>query len=83
MAVAEVSLDYAVATVNILTLGLVCIGSHFAELELRHALTNFYRTFEDGVKMSSVEGFSEDDMTPKSYFLSPPKGTRCLVERRK
>ena len=62
---------------------LVCIGSHFAQLELRHALANFYRTFEAGVKPSQAQGFSEADMKPMGFFLSPPKGGRCLVERRK
>ena len=61
----------------------VCIGQHFAQLELRHSLANFYRTFESGVKMSHAERFSEDDMVPMSYFLQPPKGKRCLMGRRK
>lgn len=61
----------------------VCIGMHFAQLELRHALANFYRTFEGGVKISHAEGFSEADMVPMSYFLQPPKGKRCLLQRRK
>lgn len=61
---------------------LVCIGMHFAQLELRHALANFYRTFTKGVKMAYVDGFTEDDMLPMGFFLSPPKGHRCLVEVR-
>ena len=61
----------------------VCVGMHFAQLELRHAIVNFYRTFASGVRKSHAEGFSDLDMLPISYFLSPPKGTRCLMERRK
>ncbi|KAK0768186.1 hypothetical protein LTR91_022690 [Friedmanniomyces endolithicus] len=61
----------------------VCIGSHLAQLELRHALANFYRTFPSGVRLSKAEGFSDADMMQMAYFLSPPKGKRCLVESRK
>lgn len=61
----------------------ICIGMHFAQLEMRHALANFYRTFESGMRMSSAEGMSEDDMVPMCYFLEPPKGKRCMMERRK
>lgn len=55
---------------------------HFAQLELRHALANFYRTFTNGVKVAYVNGFTDDDMLPMGFFLSPPKGHRCLVEVR-
>lgn len=61
----------------------VCIGMHLAQLELRHALANFYRTFEFGVKPAAVEGFSDADMVPASHFLCPPRGKRCLVRPRK
>ena len=61
----------------------VCIGSHFAQLELRHALANFYRTFKSGVRPAYVDGFTDDDMVPVNFFLNPPKGKRCLVELRK
>ena len=60
----------------------VCIGQHFAQLELRHALANFYRTFSDGMMPSKAEGFSEDDMTPMSFFVTALKGKRCLLEWR-
>jgi hypothetical protein len=49
----------------------VCIGSHFAQLELRHALANFYRTFDAGVKPAEVNGFGENDMLQMSFFLTP------------
>lgn len=61
----------------------VCIGMHFAQLELRHALANFYRAFEGGVRMSQVDGMSPDDMITMTNFLEPIKGKRCLMERRK
>ncbi|EME43259.1 hypothetical protein DOTSEDRAFT_63516 [Dothistroma septosporum NZE10] len=55
---------------------------HFAQLELRHALANFYRTFSSGMVASKAEGFCEDDMTPMSFFVTALKGRRCLLERR-
>ena len=61
----------------------VCIGMHFAQLELRYALASFYRAFPAGVKPAFVEGFTEDDMLQTSYFITPPKGKRCLVMPRK
>ncbi|KAK5717688.1 hypothetical protein LTR15_008527 [Elasticomyces elasticus] len=56
----------------------ICIGMHFAQLELRYALAHFYRTFAGGMKPAFVEGFTEEDMLQLSYFLCPPKGKRCL-----
>ncbi|TKA46336.1 hypothetical protein B0A55_13597, partial [Friedmanniomyces simplex] len=61
----------------------ICIGMHFAQLELRYALAHFYRTFSGGVKPAFVEGFTEEDMVPMSYFLCPPRGKRCFVAPRK
>ncbi|KAK5681306.1 hypothetical protein LTS10_007068 [Elasticomyces elasticus] len=61
----------------------ICIGMHFAQLELRYALAHFYRTFAGGMKPAFVEGFTEEDMLQLSYFLCPPKGKRCLVMPRK
>ena len=49
-------------------------------LEMRHAITEFYRTFTTGVKLSTADGFSEDDMQQVVWFLGNPKGGRCLVE---
>lgn len=60
----------------------VCIGMHLAQMELRHALANFYRTFDSGMKPSLAHDFSEADMVPMFYFLTPPKGKRCLLKRR-
>jgi hypothetical protein len=56
---------------------------HFAQLELRHALTNFYRTFEGGMKVSSAEGFSNADMRTNAFFIEQLDKKRCLLERRK
>ncbi|KAK3673572.1 hypothetical protein LTR78_006476 [Recurvomyces mirabilis] len=61
----------------------VCLGMHFAKVELRHALANFYRTFDVGMKPAFVQGFTEKDMEAVSYFLSPPRGKRCYVMPRK
>lgn len=55
---------------------------HLAQMELRHALANFYRTFNCGMKPSRAHGFSEADMVPMFYFLTPPKGKRCLLQCR-
>ncbi|KXL46389.1 hypothetical protein M433DRAFT_165487 [Acidomyces richmondensis BFW] len=60
----------------------ICIGMHLAQMELRHALANFYRTFNCGMKPSRAHGFSEADMVPMFYFLTPPKGKRCLLQCR-
>ena len=56
---------------------------HFAQLELRHALARFYRTFDVGVRPYYGEGFEHSEMEPASLFLMPPKGKRCLVTPRK
>ena len=48
--------------------------------EMRHAITEFYRTFTTGVKLSTAEGVSKDDMLPVVWFLGNSKGGRCLVE---
>lgn len=60
----------------------VCIGSHFAQLELRHALANFCRIVGP-VKPAQIDGFGEKDMVQVSFFLSPPKGKKCFLQRRK
>ncbi|PSN59195.1 cytochrome protein [Corynespora cassiicola Philippines] len=53
----------------------VCIGSHFALLELRHAIANFYRTFQ--------KRFRKEEMEPITYFLTLPSGKRCMIKDRK
>ena len=60
----------------------VCIGQHFAMLEMRHALANFYRTFYQGMRPAWVDGFTKDDMKPVSFFVTAPKGHRCLLAKR-
>ncbi|RYN89562.1 hypothetical protein AA0120_g6246 [Alternaria tenuissima] len=57
-----------------------CIGAHFAQLELRHALANFYRTFTKGVTASSARSFSKAEMEVDTYFMTLPKGKRCVIE---
>ncbi|CAN9186207.1 unnamed protein product [Alternaria alternata] len=56
------------------------IGAHFAQLELRHALANFYRTFTKGVTASSARSFSKAEMEVDTYFMTLPKGKRCVIE---
>lgn len=58
---------------------LACIGLHLAMIEIRLAVSTFYRQFPT-VRMSSKEGMSEKDMEPETYFLYTPAGARCLVE---
>lgn len=61
----------------------MCIGQHFAQLELRLALAEFYRTFDKGmVPALGVDGFTADDVTPMYYFITPPKGKRCFLQPR-
>lgn len=55
-----------------------CIGLHLAMMELRLATASFFRSF-DSPKVSSLEGFTDDDMAPKAYLLVFPKGKRCLI----
>ncbi|KAB2099641.1 hypothetical protein AG0111_0g12223 [Alternaria gaisen] len=56
------------------------IGAHFAQLELRHALANFYRTYTKGVTASSARSFSKAEMEVDTYFMTLPKGKRCVIE---
>ncbi|KAL1793952.1 hypothetical protein ACET3X_007373 [Alternaria dauci] len=60
-----------------------CIGANFAQLELRHALANFYRTFPKGVSISSAESFSKAEMDVDTYFVTLPKGHRCVIQANK
>ncbi|GAB1315575.1 hypothetical protein MFIFM68171_05785 [Madurella fahalii] len=57
----------------------ICIGLHLARMELRLAAAQFFRAFPDA-KISGLEGMSDEDMEQKIYFLSMPKGRRCLIE---
>ncbi|POR31859.1 Cytochrome P450 [Tolypocladium paradoxum] len=64
---------------NIADLGVVCIGMHLAQIELRLATARFYLAFPDA-KVSGLEGMMDDDMTNVIHFLLVPKGKRCLVQ---
>lgn len=57
----------------------ICIGMHFAQIELRHAIVNFYRTFPRGVTPAFVDNFSAESMEQRIYFLASPAGKRCLL----
>ncbi|KAI0551327.1 cytochrome P450 [Xylaria curta] len=57
----------------------ICIGLHLARMELRLGVARFFKTFPNA-RVSTREGMSDDDMTPKSYFLATPQGHRCLME---
>ncbi|KAF1972349.1 cytochrome P450 [Bimuria novae-zelandiae CBS 107.79] len=56
-----------------------CIGLHLAQKELRLATVRFFQAFPNA-KVSSREGFSDDDMMSKCYMLIFPKGKRYLIE---
>ncbi|CAI7678314.1 unnamed protein product [Penicillium pancosmium] len=56
-----------------------CIGMHLARMELRLATAHFFRRFTSP-KVSSKEGFTDDDMYQHMYFLVSPKGHRCLID---
>lgn len=55
------------------------MGIHLARIELRLAVARFFRTFPHA-KVSTREGFTDDDMYQMLFFLAPPKGKRCLIE---
>ncbi|KAH8678136.1 cytochrome protein [Xylariales sp. PMI_506] len=57
----------------------ICIGLHLARMELRLALARFWKTFPNA-KVSTREGFRDQDMEHKMFLLSAPKGLRCLIE---
>ncbi|KAF4335359.1 benzoate 4-monooxygenase cytochrome P450 [Fusarium beomiforme] len=59
----------------------VCIGKHLAKMELRLSATRFFCAFPDST-VSSMDGMSDSDMEPRSYFLLAPKGGRCLINLR-
>jgi hypothetical protein len=62
-----------------LTIVTVCIGLHLAQMELRIATAKFFRAFPNA-KVSTLEGFSDDDMEQMIYFLMYPKNKRCLIQ---
>lgn len=57
----------------------VCIGLHLARMELRLTTAHFFRTFPNA-RVSTLEGFCDDDMEPAMFFLLTPKKKRCLIE---
>ncbi|KAL9093047.1 MAG: hypothetical protein Q9165_004185 [Trypethelium subeluteriae] len=57
----------------------ICIGLNLAQMELRLATAQFFRSFPDA-KVSRAENFGEEDMDPVIYFLLAPKGKRCLIQ---
>jgi hypothetical protein len=52
---------------------------HLAYLELRLGIAKFFLEFPEAV-MSFRDGMSDADMIPERYFLTSPKGKRCLIE---
>ncbi|KAI1214358.1 putative cytochrome P450 [Annulohypoxylon truncatum] len=59
----------------------VCLGLHLARMELRLMTARFFTRFPNA-KPSTLEGFTDDDMDPKMFFLMQPKNQRCLIEAR-
>ena len=62
-----------------LTIVTVCIGLHLAQMELRIAASKFFRAFPNA-EVSTLEGFSNNDMEQVIYFLMYPKNKRCLIQ---
>lgn len=56
-----------------------CIGIHLANMELRLATVKFFLKFPYS-KVSTKEGFCEDDMEMWISYLMSPKKHRCLIE---
>lgn len=54
----------------------MCLGINLAYLELRLGLALFFRECR-GARLS--ENMSSDDMLPDHFFVSSPKGRRCLI----
>ncbi|CAJ2504798.1 Uu.00g121920.m01.CDS01 [Anthostomella pinea] len=57
----------------------ICLGIHLARMELRLAAARFFKTFPNA-RVSTAEGFCDEDMEPEMFFLLSPKSKRCLVE---
>lgn len=58
----------------------VCLGMHLAYMELRLGVAKFFREFP-AAQCSSKHGMSDEDMEPMLYFLTMPKGHRCLIDQ--
>jgi hypothetical protein len=48
-------------------------------MELRIATAQFFRAYPQA-HPSKMDGFRDDEMTQKIYFLMFPKNKRCLME---
>ncbi|KAL7961249.1 cytochrome P450 [Trichoderma compactum] len=46
----------------------ICIGLHLARIELRYATARFFLTYPEA-KVSTLEGFCDEDMVPKVFFF--------------
>ncbi|KAI4602803.1 hypothetical protein KJ359_008022 [Pestalotiopsis sp. 9143b] len=57
----------------------VCLGLHLARMELRLATARFFTTFPNA-QVSTLEGFGDEEMNPKMFFLLTPSKHRCLIE---
>lgn len=66
-------------SIDLTDLNSVCLGLNLARMELRIATALFFRTFPNA-KVSSAEGFSDEDMEPEMFFLLGPKSKRCLID---
>lgn len=55
----------------------MCLGINLAYLELRLGLALFFRECR-GARLSN--SMLPDDMAPDHFFVSSPKGRRCLIE---
>lgn len=52
---------------------------HLARIELRKGAALFFHNFPNS-RLTSKEGFSDQDMESVMFFLMSPKGHRLLVE---
>ncbi|KKK14137.1 hypothetical protein P175DRAFT_0512102 [Aspergillus ochraceoroseus IBT 24754] len=57
----------------------ICIGMHLARIELKKGAALFFRNFPTA-RLTTKEGFSDQDMDPVIFFLMSPKGHRLLIE---
>ncbi|KAF1942105.1 cytochrome protein [Clathrospora elynae] len=56
-----------------------CIGMHLARMELRIATAKFFRAYPNA-KLSTLDGFCDEDMEQIIFFLIYPKNKRCLIQ---
>jgi len=48
-------------------------------MELRIATTKFFLAYPNA-KVSTLQGFTDEDMDQVIYFLMYPKNKRCLIQ---